>query len=238
VRFANPRLLPLVALLLVASPAFAHGTKPPALLERCLTKSERSRAISFRTSDRIALRGVVLGHGKTGIALGHEYHADLCNWLPFARTLAVRGYLVLAFDFRNHGSSQFAPELHVDRDMVAAAGALRARGARRIELAGASMGGTAALAAGAAAHAVAVASLSGPASFGAVDAVAGVRKLRVPVLLLVGSGDSGFPEEAKRIYAASRHATTQLSIQDSTAHGTALLAGATARSLLLRFLAR
>jgi pimeloyl-ACP methyl ester carboxylesterase len=224
--------------LVVASPALAVTRKPPKLSERCLTKSERSKAIAFRTSDKITLRGVVLGRGKTGIALGHERGGDLCNWLPFARTLAARGYLVLAFDFRNHGSSAFAPELRIDRDMVAAAGVLRARGAKRIELAGASMGGTAAIAAGAAAHATAVASLSGPSSFGAVDAVAGVRKLRVPVLLLVGNGDSGFPDEAGTIYAAARHESTTLSIQDSTAHGTALLVNNDAiRSLLLKFLA-
>jgi pimeloyl-ACP methyl ester carboxylesterase len=236
VRFANPRLLPLLAALLVAAPAFALGTKPPVLSERCLTKTERSRAISFRASDRIALRGVVLGKGSTGVALGHEYHADLCNWLPFARALAARGYLVLAFDFRNSGSSQYAPELRVDRDMVAAARALRARGAKRVELAGASMGGTGALAAGAVAHAARVASLSGPADFGGADALVGIRKLRVPVLLLVGSGDTEFVPEAKRLYAAAPHATTRLSIQDDTAHGTALLARPAARALLLKFL--
>jgi pimeloyl-ACP methyl ester carboxylesterase len=237
VRFANRRLLPLAAVLLMASPALALEAKPPKLSERCLTKSERSRAIAFRTSDKVTLRGVVLGRGKTGIALGHERGGDLCKWLPFARTLAARGYLVLAFDFRNHGSSAFAQELRLDRDMVAAALALRARGATRIELAGASMGGTAAVAAGAAARASAVASLSGPSSFGAVDAVAGVRKLSVPVLLLVGSGDTGFVDEAKRIEAAARPGTARLEVRDSTAHGTALLADGDVRTLLLHFLA-
>jgi dienelactone hydrolase len=226
----------LLAALLLATPAFALVEKPPKLSETCLTKSERSRAISFRSSDGVILRGVVLGHGTTGIALGHEYHADLCNWLPFARTLAGRGRLVLAFDFRNHGSSAFAPELRVDRDMVAAAAVLRARGARRVELAGASMGGTAALAAGAAAHAAAVASLSGPSSFGPADAVAGVRKLHVPVLLVVGSGDDGFADEARTIYAAAHPSTTRLSIQDSQAHGTKLLSFGHVRTLLLGFL--
>jgi pimeloyl-ACP methyl ester carboxylesterase len=207
------------------------------LSERCLTKSERSKAISFRASDKIALRGVVLGRGRTGVVLGHERGADLCNWLPFARTLAARGYFALAFDFRNHGSSAFAPELNLDRDMRAAAGVLRARGAKRIELVGASMGGTAAVDAGAAVHAVKVASLSGPSTFGPLDAVAGIRKLRVPVLLLVGSGDDGFVGEAKIVAAAGRRGTTTLSIQDSTAHGTALLARGPSRALLLKFLA-
>jgi pimeloyl-ACP methyl ester carboxylesterase len=231
------RLLLAIAALLLATPAFAVARKPPALSERCLTKSERSRAISFRASDRIVLRGVVLGRGKNGIALGHEYQADLCNWLPFARSLAARGYLVLAFDFRNHGSSKSAPMLRIDRDMVAAAGALRARGALRVELAGASMGGTAAIAAGAAAHAAKIASLSGPSTFGPVDGIAGVRKLGgVPVLLLAGSRDSSFAEEATRIKDAAPPGTAELSIVDSNAHGTALLADRTVRSHLLNFL--
>jgi pimeloyl-ACP methyl ester carboxylesterase len=230
------RLAVFAVALLLATPALAAAPKP--LSETCVTKSERTRAITFRASDGIALRGVVLGRGTTGVALGHEYHGDLCNWLPFARTLAVRGYLVLAFDFRNSGSSQYAPQLLVDRDMVAAARMLRARGAKRIELAGASMGGTAALAAGAAAHASAVASLSGPSSFGGVDALAGIRKLHIPVLLLVGRGDTEFVPDAKRLYAAAPRATTRLSIQDDAGHGTALLARAAARGLLLKFLAR
>ncbi len=100
------------------------------------------------------------------------------------------------------------------------------------------MGGTAALAAGALAHASAVASLSGPASFGGADARAGIRKLHVPSCSSWERGDTEFVGDARQLYAASSHATTQLSIQDDAGHGTALLARAPARALLLTFLTK
>jgi pimeloyl-ACP methyl ester carboxylesterase len=234
-----------VLLVVVCSSAAAAVRRPPALVESCLTKSERARAVAFRASDGIRLKGVVLGRGTTGVVLVHELRRDLCSWLPFARVLAQRGYLVLDFDARNFGSSQrvnSAASFAVDRDVRAAVAVLRSRGANRIVLGGASMGGTAVLAAGAALRPqpAAVLSLSGPASFASMDALAAVRKLRAPTLFLAGKDDTQFAEDARAMFEASVSPRKRLELRDTGAHGTDLLrgaGGAEVRALALAFVA-
>jgi pimeloyl-ACP methyl ester carboxylesterase len=223
-------LLVIVAVLALAAPAAAVSRKPPVLLETCLSKSERANAVAFRASDGVALKGVLLGRGTTGVALAHEFRRDLCSWLPFARVLARKGYLVLAFDARNFGSSarvNSAAAFAVDRDVRGAAQVLRARGAKRIVLGGASMGGTAVLVAGAALRPApaAVMSLSGPTDLSSMDALAAVRKLHAPTLFLAGKYDTQFAADARKMYAASASTRKRLVIRPTGAHGTDLLRG-------------
>jgi pimeloyl-ACP methyl ester carboxylesterase len=226
--------------LVIAAPALALDAKAPTLGETCLTKSERARAVAFRSSDGISLEGVLLGTGKTGIALGHEYRADLCSWLPFARVVAGAGYRVLDVDLRGWGSSGTRPQAdlsHVDRDLLAAAQLLRARGATRIVLMGASMGGTGALVAGAALRPapVAVVSLSGPAEFSSLEGRPAVRRLHAPTLFVAGKYDPGFVDDARSLFAASASPAKKLDVEDTGAHGTDLI-DAHVRSMLLSFL--
>jgi alpha-beta hydrolase superfamily lysophospholipase len=216
--------------IVLAAPAAAAVGKPPRLLETCLTKAERSRAVAFRASDGVALKGVLLGHGTTGVALAHEYHGDLCRWLPFARVLARKGYLVLAFDARNSGSSAIVntnAAAAVDRDLRGAVKLLRARGAKRLVLGGASMGGTAALVVGATLRPapVAVLSLSAPTDFGPMDARPAVRKLTAPTFFLAGKDDTQFAADAQTLYDVSVSTRKRLEIRDTGSHGTDLLRG-------------
>ena len=44
--------------------------------------------------------------GKTAVIFAHEARGGACQWIPFARALAKRGYLTIAFDFRGYGRSQ------------------------------------------------------------------------------------------------------------------------------------
>jgi dienelactone hydrolase len=238
------RVLLVVTMLALAAPAAAVSRKPPALLETCLSKGERAKAVAFRASDGVALKGVLLGSGTTGVALVHEFRRDLCSWLPFARELARNGYLVLDFDARNFGSSaqvNSAAAFAVDRDVRGAAAVLRAHGAKRIVLGGASMGGTAVLVAGAALRPApaAVVSLSGPTDLSSMNALAAVRKLRAPTLFLAGKYDTQFAADARKMYAASAAARKRLAIRTTGAHGTDLLRGGDGTAtwgLLLSFL--
>src|ERR687898_3069911 len=102
---------------LVAATASAAGPPP---VDDCVPAKERASAVRFRAPDGTRLVGVLLGRGRTGIALGHESNANLCTWLPFARVLAANGYRVLAFDHRGHGESELYPKAfyRLDRDFL------------------------------------------------------------------------------------------------------------------------
>lgn len=226
--------------LALAAPSLAVDSKAPPLGETCITKTERSHAVAFRTSDGVTLKGALLGNGRTGIALGHEYRADLCSWMPFARVLVRAGYRVLNVDLRGWGSSgsgRGANAGRVDLDLAAAARLLRSRGAARIVLMGASMGGTGALVAGVTLRPapVAVVSLSGPAEFSSMNARAAVKRLRAPTLFVAGKYDPGFVDDARALYAASASTAKRLDIEQTGEHGTSLI-DAHVRHLLLSFL--
>jgi pimeloyl-ACP methyl ester carboxylesterase len=223
----------------------AAARRPSVPIDRCVPKSERTKAISFRTADRVRLSGVLFGSGRTGIVLSHESRASLCNWLPFARVLARAGYRVLAYDSRSSGESQLVLPMnslratYYYRDVIAAAKLLRARGAKRIVLAGASLGGTSSII-GAPAIGSSLAglvSLSAPATDAALKATA---RVSAPSFFAAGADDVDFAHDAQTLYDASPAAGKQIAIYPTGAHGTALLAGsqgAAARRALLAFLA-
>jgi pimeloyl-ACP methyl ester carboxylesterase len=213
-----------------AAPA-ALPKRPP--LDACVPKVLRSHAVAFRATDRVRLVGLELGTGRRGVVLAHELNANLCNWLPFARLLAARGFHVLLFDARDAGRSayvSFPQSEQLDRDVVGAARELRRRGAAKLLVMGASAGGTAALTAAPklGATVVGVVALSSPATYVDMDAVAAVRRISVPSFFAVGDGDTQFVGGVKQLYDASAATTKQLEVvHGSFAHGTELLGGGT-----------
>jgi pimeloyl-ACP methyl ester carboxylesterase len=100
----------------------------------------RFRAIRFRTSDGLSLSGAVVGSGAVGGVLIHEYPLDLCGWWPYAGYLSRHGVQALGFDVRCFGTSPCPGGPRVT-DVAAAVAELSRRGARRVTLVGASMGG-------------------------------------------------------------------------------------------------
>jgi dienelactone hydrolase len=240
-------LAAVVAAAVLAASNAAHGSssrRPPLKLqERCVRKTDHARIVRFRASDRVRLLGVSIGTGPVAVALAHESDANLCNWLPFARVLARHGYRALAFDFRNSGSSAVVRSSRWDRfdsDLIGAAAFLRRTGAKSVFLAGASMGGTAALvsATRVTPPVSGVISLSGPATYGSLDAETAVQRLHAPVIFIAGEGDPDFASDAKTLYDATSEADKQLKIVSGYAHGTFLLrgpGGADVRTLVLGF---
>jgi dienelactone hydrolase len=107
--------------------------------------------------------------------------------------------------------------------VAAAATFLRSEGATKIVLIGASMGGTAVVAA--APHILppvtAVVSLSGPASYGSANAVGNASKITQPLLVICAAMDGDFVPSAHSIYdAAKKSSHRQLSIiPDTSLHG-------------------
>jgi pimeloyl-ACP methyl ester carboxylesterase len=113
-----------------------------------------SEPITFTTADGVELAGRLFGpaDARTGVVLAHMLPADQRAWYPFAQRLAEQGFRVLTFDFRGYcpggdgGCSEGTKQVDAaPTDLQAAVDRLRAEGVERVGIAGASMGGTAAL---------------------------------------------------------------------------------------------
>ena len=178
--------------------------------------------------DGVELDGALVGNCEVGVVLGHQLRSDYCSWLPFAKKLADHDVRALAINFASASP---------DDDMVAGARELEERGVEQIKLAGASMGGTAALASAAEVDAAGVASLSGPREFGGLDALPAVSRLDVPVLFLAAKQDAGYVDDARALYRATKSSDKELVITNGFEHGTDLLEDPKAESALLDFLA-
>ena len=202
--------------------------------------------VSFRAVDGTKLVGHVFGAGRKAVILGHQSQSNLCDWVTYARRLARLGYTAFAIDFRGHGLSQDRQGAAGNRlalDLAAAVTVMRQRGKTKVFLVGASMGGIAALVAGANVKPPVdgVVSVSAPARFLGMDAVATAPRLRVPVLYLAAADDDNagydFSKDAQALYAATAAADKRLVILPGFLHGVGLVgASARTRSVVETFL--
>jgi pimeloyl-ACP methyl ester carboxylesterase len=203
----------------------------------CDDAAERSHAIRLRTSDGVTLSGAVVGSGAAGAVLIHEYPLDHCGWWPYAHYLARHGVRALLFDLRCFGSSACpSGRGHATTDVAAAVAELRRRGARRVALVGASMGGAIAVVAAARLHPAAVVDLSGERSTAALtpgidaDAAAAAPRVTAPALFAVARGDRYVPVADMRTVASRvRSATKRVIVLPAIAgHGWDMLVGTSA----------
>lgn len=215
--------------------------RPLRLRETCVTPLERAGVVRLLTADKTRLLGVMIGRGPRTVVLGHQLYSSLCEWLPYARTLAAKGFSVLLLDFRGHGSSGFgvrARGSRLDLDLRAAVTELRRRGAESVVLVGASMGGTAAMVAAASIVPTVqgAVSLSGPVTYGLLSADVAVARMSVPVLFEVAEND--YPEQSQILFdlAASQDKRLIVVPPVEPAHGTALLQVPEARAALDAFI--
>jgi pimeloyl-ACP methyl ester carboxylesterase len=208
--------------LAVASLAGA-GTAAAPRTAACFPVSAHAKVVRFANSEGTRLVGYELGSGPRGIVLAHQYGGDACQWSGFAPGLAKAGYHVLAFDAHGYGRSP-AGSGEIDIDVLAASSKLRALGARKLVLLGASMGGTAVLSAAAQLQPspAAVVSLSGPGSFDLMSAYDAVRRLGMPKLFVVGARDVQFADAARELYRKAR-GPKQLVVVQTADHGVDLL---------------
>ncbi len=232
------RLVLVAALALGTVSSTAHAVPPPvSLARRCVQPVRDVETFWFTSADGPRLYGAVLGSGGTGVVLATQSQGDVCEWLREALVLRARGLRVLLFDFRGFGMSGHPPkvadETHYVNDVVAAARELRARGARRVFLMGASLGASASIvAAGRIRPKVAgVVSLSGEADLrpsfpgSGLDALGASRRLTVPLLYLAARDDGLTPPaDVARFRAALRtHRGSRVAVFPGGWHGWSLL---------------
>jgi dienelactone hydrolase len=195
-----------------ATPSMTPSASP-SMEAYCL--SDVPDAISHIThfdADGDNVEAFTTGTGPVGVVLAHQVDADLCQWKQIWPDFTAKGYRVMAIS------------MHADitADVVAAVKQLRAQGVQKVVLVGASMGGSAVLAAaGTVTPPVqAVVSLSGPADFGGANAIAAVKTFQVPVAYFAGKQDARFADDATSMYGATTEKDKVLHIVDpSTDHG-------------------
>ena len=215
---------------------------PPALSAQCGPEAQGidAKPFWFRASDKALLNGVAIGDGDTAVVLAHGYPSQLCEWLPFAKTLASRGYLALAFDFRGLGNSkeQFGERgTRHDLDLEAASEQARRRGADRVFLIGGSYGGSAVVWAGAEMRddVAGIVNLSGPASL--FNAIGRAPKITAPLLVVVSRHDSVIsPRDARELVAAAAAKDKQAAIYPGDWHSQDLLYSAPYRGRVDRLI--
>lgn len=194
-----------------ASPQALQPLEQPSV--RCGPPGTEATLVRFSAADETSLNGVLVGSGTAGVVLVHQSSPDdLCGFWPFADYLAGQGMQAFAIDLRCFGRSA-CPEGEgagrVIDDIAAAVAELRRRGATRVAVAGASMGGAAALIAGTRVQPLlaGVVSLSGETDptdlVGGIplNAGAAVKQLHVPTMFVVATNDQYVSvEETRRMY--------------------------------------
>lgn len=241
-----------------SSAATPKGGLPPLppLAKRCSAPGARATPFRFRASDGTLLDGAVLGRGRVGVVLAHEYFADLCNWLPYGLFLSRAGFRVLLFDFRDFGLSSRVTgtrAARLDADVRGAIAELRRRGAGKVVIVGASIGGSAVLAAAASSRppVAGVVSISAPDTrslradlaeyAAALDPTAAAARIRSPLLFLHAKDDQIVPPTTStRLYRAATVKDKRLVITPCCGHGTSLIddpeSGPSMRNLVLKFI--
>jgi pimeloyl-ACP methyl ester carboxylesterase len=232
-------LATVTAIIVAGATTVVGAGAPGASAHSCAKKGE----FRIRAADRTRLAGHRFGRGPTAVVFAHELRGGACQWIPYARTLAARGYLTIAFDFRGYGASQNRygdAAFRQPADVTAMAKRARALGAKKVILVGASMGGTAVVIAAANARPMVdgVVSLSAPSTFGVMNGVAAAKKLIMPVLYAVGSRDEGFVDGSRMLYDATGSTDKRLEIVDSDDHGVDLLDDRGARAVVEQFIAK
>jgi pimeloyl-ACP methyl ester carboxylesterase len=212
----------------------ATAAPASAASPRCDQAGVRGQAVRFRTSDGVMLSGAVVGSGPVGAVLIHEYPLDSCGWWPYAGYLSRHGVRALLFDLRCFGHSACPDGRgHATADVAAAMAELRRRGARRVALVGASMGGAIAVVAAARLHPAALVDLSGERDTAGLtpgidaDAGAAAHGVTAPALFAVARGDHYVPVPDMRTVARRvRSATRRVIVLPAVAgHGWDMLLG-------------
>jgi pimeloyl-ACP methyl ester carboxylesterase len=206
----------------------------------CLSAPERRAMFLLRGPGRDHLAALSIGTGRVAVILAHQSSGSLCQWWPYARSLAVR-FRVVAFDFDGLGASM-AGDGNYPGEVAAAAGWARDHGARQVVLMGASMGGTAVMVAAARlGGAIAgVIDLSGPAEFAGMNALGAARRVHVPALFGYGTLDQGFASDVRHVRAATAARDKPIVAVRSEGHGVDLVSPeigyAAIRAAVLRFI--
>lgn len=187
------------------------SSSEPHQVSGCLQEGDTALVLD---APGVPTEALTFGDGPRTVILAHQAEQGPCAWDAYGRTLAERGYRV------------FIPSLTASPEdvMSAAVAWLGAAGVSEYAMVGASMGGAYVLSTAGELNPApsVVVAISSPAQYNDIDALAGIRAITQPILLVAGTGDDDFADQARRLAEAQPDAHVLL--VDSSAHGTALLA--------------
>lgn len=188
--------------------------------------------VAFQTEDGVVIRGHVYtapGPQRRAVIFAHMFTDDQRSWQPFARELAASGVATLTFDFRGYGETGGSRDVsRIDRDLAAAVLFLKSRDYPLIYLVGASMGGTAALKVAASQEVAGVVAVSAPVSFMGLSAQSDVTRVTERKAFLASRNDPEGAAQALQQFMQLAPEPKESFLFEGSAHGTALLQGATA----------
>lgn len=180
--------------------------------------------IWLHTSDAQRLYAIHGGTGATGVVLVPESPpGDVCGWLPYAATLERNGMRVVVVDYRGTGDSPVQrgqSPFAYGRDLAAAVAQLRADGAKKVAVVGASFGGAVAMTY--ASGIDAVVSLSGETALSQyhLDPLDAVPHLHAPLLIVGSREDTYLPVAgARKLLRRAGSSAKRLVLYPGSWHG-------------------
>jgi pimeloyl-ACP methyl ester carboxylesterase len=186
------------------------------LTDASCVENPESKLITLDTPHGIGVGLPVGDSGDTGIVYLHQSDGGLCQWLPVAMIESQKGYRGISID----NSSSTSPEL-----AAAAVEWLRAKGVKRVFLAGASMGGTHAWQAATLINPPVdgLISLSAPEIYDGINAVEAARTLNIPVFVVAAEFDGNFASAAQTLHDAIPSQHKHLLMVSGSSHGVSMI---------------
>jgi dienelactone hydrolase len=184
------------------------------------------------------LSAAVLGAGDVGVVLANQSVNNPCDWMSLARELGGKGMRALVFEYD--------AEDRADREVLAAARALRAAGARQVATIGASLGGRAVIQAATRDHGTlaAAVSLSAERSVGSLPEILPLARRVQMSSLYIGSrqdGSTTFGRDTRQFHRVTPAKVNQILLVAGGDHCVELLSdanGPRVRAAIIDFLAR
>ena len=221
-----------------APTAIVPTTAPPTRAPiATATDPARPQDLALKTDDGATLVARQWGGGPDWVILSSNGDGRSARWMPLAEVLANQGWAVLTYDWR--GTNPDAPgrsewTLAVT-DARAALTHARAQGARRIVLAGGSLGGIASIKLGAEKDVTGVIAVGTPYTVAPLTVSAeDLKAIRGPKLFVASAGDTTVSVSETQWLHDNAPMPKSIHTYPGTAHGVDLLAGPDRQDLIER----
>jgi pimeloyl-ACP methyl ester carboxylesterase len=189
-----------------------------------------STPVRVRAAEGVRIAGRLFGEGDVGVVLSHMGAGDQSQWLEFAGQLAEEGYVVLTFDRRGScpggelGCSTGTEDDDGWKDLASLVDEVRAAGAERVVVGGASLGAMESLyALSRGLDADGLIWVAGIDLYNGVPVSEQVADVRVPKLFISGDADEE-PADLLAEFEADAPPPAEIVTLDTGEHGTDILA--------------